>query len=99
MITFVRTVVAQPGKLFELIEAMQKSVPIFNRVTGATVKIATTFGSDAMQIALIANFESVAQVQEAGAKAASDAEWRAVSAAAHALSVPGSIRDHIWTHI
>ncbi len=52
-----------------------------------------------MQVALIANFESVAQLQEAGAKVTSDAEWRAASAAAHALSVPGSIRDHIWTHI
>ena len=57
---------------------------------------------NSMQTPTMANFATLADALAGcatGAKVTSDAEWSAASAAAHALSVPGSIRDHIWTHI
>ena len=99
MAIIIRTSTVQPGKLFEYLEAAKHTIAVANRVTGVEFKLATSFGRNVNEVAVIGSFASVADLEAAGKKLVADAEWRAATTASQSLVVPGSTQDHVWTEV
>ena len=68
-------------------------------MTGAEFKLATSFGRQVHEVAIIGSFASVADLEAAGKKLVADAEYRSATTASQALTVRGSTQDHIWTEV
>jgi hypothetical protein len=96
MVTLVRTTVAQPGKLFDYVAAQKESIAIGEPLTGVKFTMNIGFGGVVGACALIASFNSVADIEAAASKLLADAKWVASNAKAQSLTVPGSTVDNIW---
>ena len=99
MITFVRTTVAMPGKLFELLAVAKEIAGLVKRVTGKDLAVSAAVGGVVGEIAWIAHYDSLAQLDEGNAKIMADAEVRSMVKKLEGLVVPGTTRDHLWRHL
>jgi len=99
MITFVRTAVAAPGKLGEALMWGKEITAIVKRVTGKDMAVANPFGGGVTEVAWIAQWDSVAQADEALSKLMTDREYVSALGKAANLLVAGTARDHIWKHV
>ncbi|MGO9005349.1 MAG: hypothetical protein ACLQIQ_07985 [Beijerinckiaceae bacterium] len=99
MITFVRTAVAQPGKIFDVLAVAKEIATLVTRVIGRDLAVSITVGGTVGEIVWIAHYDSLAQLDEATVKLMADAEYRAVLKKVENLIVPGTIRDHIWKQV
>jgi hypothetical protein len=95
MITFVRTFVALPGKMYELLALAKENVALAKKLTGVDFSIASVVG----EIASIANVNDLAHLEEVAAKLNADADWRAAVSKSQTLCVPAATHDHIWRHV
>ena len=99
MITFVRTAVAAPGKLGEALMWGKEITAIVKRVTGKDMAIANPFGGAVTEVAWIAQWDTVAQADEALSKLMTDRDYVSALSKAANLLVAGSAHDHIWKHV
>jgi len=99
MITFVRTAVAAPGRLGEALMWGKEITAIVKRVTGKDMAVANPFGGAVTEVAWIAQWDSVAQADEALSKLMADREYVTALTKAANLLVAGSARDRIWKHV
>lgn len=99
MITFVRTATATAGKLGEALVWAKEITAIIKRVTGKDMAVGNPFGGAVTEVAWIAQWDSVAQADEAFVKLMTDREYTTALTKAGQLLVAGSARDHIWKHI
>jgi hypothetical protein len=99
MITFVRTIVAAPGKSLDVVAQAKEMAALVKRVTGADLAVGAALGGTFGEIAWITHYESLAQMDEANVKMMADPEFRVASKKFENLLVPGASRDHIWRHI
>lgn len=98
MITFVRTIVAAPGKIVDVLAQAKEMAALVKRVTGADLSVGVAFGGTFGEIAWIAHYDTLAQMEEANVKMMADAEFRAASKKFENMLVPGASRDHLWRH-
>ena len=96
MVTFIRTVVALPGKLFELLALAKEIAAVVKGVTGMDLAVCSAFGGNPTEVAWIWQFDSVAQLETNAVKVMADAEYRTALKKLENLVVPGSARDQIW---
>ncbi len=99
MITFIRTATAAPGKLFEALTWGKEIATIIKRVTGKDMAVGNPFGGAVTEVAWIAQWDSVAQADEAFVKLLADREYTTALAKAGQLLLAGSAHDHIWKHV
>jgi hypothetical protein len=99
MITFVRTLVALPGKMGDALAIAKETEAHVKRVTGADFTVNTSFGGSFSEIAFIAHYDSLAQMEAANDKVMADAEIRAHLKKWENMLVPGATRDHVWRHV
>lgn len=99
MITYIRTSVALSGKSLELLAFAKEMADIVGRVTGTKPTVSTRFGHNANEVAWISHPESLAQLEESGAKLIADPEYRTALKKAEHLVVPGMTHDHVWRHV
>lgn len=99
MITFVRTIVAAPGKSVDAVAQAKEMAVLVKRVTGADLSVGIAMGGVFGEIAWITHYDSLAQMDEANAKMMASADFRAESKKFENLLVPGASRDHIWRHV
>jgi NIPSNAP len=99
MITFVRTFVALPGKMYELLALAKENVALAKKLTGVDFSIASVVGGTVGEIASIANVNDLAHLEEVAAKLNADADWRAAVSKSQTLCVPAATHDHIWRHV
>ncbi len=99
MITYMRTAVALSGKSLEFLAFAKEMAEIIGRVTGTKPVVSTRFGGNANEIAWISHPESLAQMEEIGAKLMADPDYRAGLKKAEHLVVAGMTHDHIWRHV
>lgn len=78
MVTFIRTVVALPGKLFELLALAKEIAAVVKGVTGMDLTVCSAFGGNPTEVAWIWQFDSVAQLETNAVKVMADAEYRTV---------------------
>jgi len=72
---------------------------IIGHVTGAKPIISTRFGGNANEVAWVSHPDSLAQLEEMGAKLMADADYRTAIKKAEHLAVPGMTHDQIWRHV
>jgi hypothetical protein len=99
MITFVRTTVALPGKIGDVVALAKETAAHVKRVTGTDVAVATSFGGSYSEVAWISHADNLADMEEANNKLMADAEFRAQLKKWENMVVPGATRDHIWRHV
>ena len=99
MVTFVRTNVALPGKLFELLAVAKEIAAVVKGLTGTDLAVCSAFGGNPTEVAWIWQVDSVAQLETNAGKVMGDAEYRTALKKVENLVVPGSARDQIWMHI
>ena len=99
MITAIRTYRPQPGKAFELMEALQASVALGAKACGMDLHIATAVGGVVGEVAVISTCDDLDHMEELIDKAMGDAAWRAANAKVHALCISGEARDQIFRHV
>jgi hypothetical protein len=99
MVTFIRTVVALPGKLFELLALAKEIAAVVKGVTGMDLAVCSAFGGNPTEGAWIWQFDRVAQLETNAVKVMADAEYRTALKKLENLVVPGSARDQIWMHV
>ena len=99
MITFVRTIVAMPGRIAETLAAAKEMSGLVKRATGVDVAVTTSVGGNVSEIAWISRHDSLAQLETINEKMFADADVRAGMKKFEGLLVPGASRDHIWTHV
>jgi hypothetical protein len=95
MITFVRTAVAAPGKLGEALMWGKEITAIVKRVTGKEMAIASPFGGAVTELAWIAQWDTVAQADEALSKLMTDRDYVSALAKAANLLIAGSARSRL----
>jgi len=99
MFTFVRTTVAQPGHLFELIAAGTEVVSIIKKLVGGDVTFCSTLGGNVAEISWIWQAESIEAQDEMTAKLMANAEYLAIYQKIGSLVVPNTSVDKIYRHI
>jgi hypothetical protein len=99
MITFIRTATATPGKIGDLLAFGHKAVEIIGQVTGEKPTVAMSFGGQANQIAWISASPNLGALEQMFGKLMANAEYRDFLKTAEQMIVPGSVHDHIWTHV
>jgi hypothetical protein len=99
VITFIRTAVAVSGKSLELMAFAKEITEVIKRVTGRGPVVAASYGGNANEIAWISQADSLAQMEELGAKLMADPDYRAMLKKSEHLVVSGMTKDHIWRHI
>lgn len=99
MVTAIRTYKPQPGKAFELMEALRASVALGAKACGIDLHIAMVVGGVVGEIAVISNYEDLDHMEELIDKAMGDAAWRAANVKVHGLCISGEARDHIFRHV
>ena len=98
MVTFVRTNVALPGKLFELLAVAKEMAAIVKGLTGIDLTVCSAFGGNPTEVAWILQVDSVAQLEANYVKIMTDAGYRTELKKFENLVVQGSARDQIWMH-
>jgi hypothetical protein len=99
MITFVRTIVALPGKIGDVVALAKETAAHVKRVTGTDVAVGMSFGGAFSEVAWISHADSLADMEAANDKMMADAELRAQFKKWENMIVPGASRDHIWRHV
>ncbi len=99
MITAIRTYKPQPGKAFELLEALRASVGYGAKACGIDLHIAMVVGGVVGEVAVISNYKDLDHMEELIDKAMGHADWRAANAKMHELCISGEARDHIFRHV
>ncbi len=99
MITFVRTAVAMPGRIQDLVGFAKEIAAIAEKATGRKLAVAGAVGSVAAQVAWIGSYDNLGQFEEFSAKLTGDPAYRSAAQKAATLMVPGSLTDHIWRHV
>jgi len=98
MITFVRSLTVQPGKIGEAVGWGKELVGIFKRVTGKDLALCTSFGGAIGALAWIGHYDSMAQIEDMLTKLMADREYLTAIGKAGQLAVPGSGHDQFWRH-
>ena len=98
MITFVRSLTVQPGKIGEAVGWGKELVGIVKRVTGKDLALCTSFGGAIGALAWIGHYDSMAQIEDTLAKLMADREYLAAIGKAGQLVVSGSGHDQFWRH-
>jgi hypothetical protein len=98
MITFVRSWVAQPGKVFDLIGLLKEMSALGSPVTGRTATVASTIGGNFSEASLIWEAESLSESDEAFAKLMAVPGFPALIAKLGTLIVPGMSHEHLYRH-
>src|SRR5476649_2216395 len=96
MIVFIRTVVAAPGKSADLMAFAKEIVQVIKQANGVDVSISTAIGGALGAIAWTSMYESLAQMEESGAKLMADPGYLAMLRKVEGLVVPGSGHDQLW---
>jgi UDP-N-acetylmuramyl tripeptide synthase len=99
MVTFVRTNLALPGKLFELLAVAKEIAAVVKGLTERDLVVCSAFGGNPAEVAWIWQVDSIAQLEANGVKVMADAEYRTALNKLENLVVPGSARDQIWMHV
>jgi hypothetical protein len=95
MVRVVRTNIALPGKLLELL-GVAKEIAAVVKGLGLDLAVCSAFGGNPAEVAWIFQVDSVAQLEANYIKIMSDAGYRNVLKKLENLVVPGSARDQIW---
>jgi hypothetical protein len=98
MVRVVRTNVALPGKVFELLAVAKEIAAIVKGLTGMDLAVCFAFGGNPTEVAWIFQVDSVAQLEANYVKIMTDAGYRTELKKFENLVVPGSARDQIWMH-
>jgi hypothetical protein len=96
MITFVRSVTAQPGKIGEAVAWGKEIVRIVKRATGKDITLCTSFGGAIGGVAWIVQYDNMGQAEEFLMKLLGDHDYVTALATAQQLFVPGSGHDQFW---
>jgi hypothetical protein len=99
MITFVRTIVALPGKIGEVVALAKETAAHVKRVTGSDISVGMSVGGSFSEVAWISHPDSLAELEAANDKMMADPELRALFKRWENMTVPGASRDHIWRHV
>jgi hypothetical protein len=98
MITFIRSVTAQPGKIGEAVAWGKEIVGIGKRATGKDVTLCTSFGGAIGGVAWIGQHDNMGQAEEFLMKLMGDRDYVTALTKAQQLFVPGSGHDQFWKH-
>jgi hypothetical protein len=98
MITFVRTNIALPGKVLELLAVAKEIAAVVKGLTGMDLAVCSAFGGNPTEVAWLSQGDSVAQLEANYVKVMADAGYRNALKKLENLVVPGSARDQIWLH-
>jgi hypothetical protein len=96
MVRVVRTNIALPGKLLELLAVAKEIAAVVKGLTGLDLAVCSAFGGNPAEVAWIFQVDSVAQLEADYIKIMSDTGYRNVLKKLENLVVPGSARDQIW---
>jgi len=96
MIIFMRTVMAKPGKLPEVIAFANDMARIAGRATGTEVKVLLPVAGKFSEIAWVSRFDDLAQFEAANAKLFQDESYVAMLRKADGLFVDASGYDRLW---
>jgi hypothetical protein len=99
MITFIRTVQAMPGKVFDAIAWGKEGAAVFKRVTGRELSVSLAFGGNVTELAFISHYDNAAQIEETFAKLLADREYVSFVKKAEGLTIPGTGHDHLWKSV
>ncbi|HML07290.1 MAG TPA: hypothetical protein VK430_04065 [Xanthobacteraceae bacterium] len=99
MITFIRTVTVQPGKMGETITWQKELNATIKRVIGREMTLCASFGGVVSALAWIGQFDSVGQLEDATNKLMANADYMTGINKAGGLVVPASGHDQIWRHL
>jgi len=99
MITLIRTITIQPGKLGEAMAWAKDAGVIVKRVTGRESKLCASFGGVLGALAWITQYDDAGQLEDVGNKLLADREYLTAISKAAGLFVPGSGHDQIWRHV
>ncbi len=98
MIRVVANYEAGGGKFAEAMAWGKESLGIYKRVTGKESTFCTAIGGAIGGVAWIAQYDSMAQLEDTVAKLLADREYITGIGKAGPLFVPGSGHDQIWRH-
>jgi len=95
MITVIRTTTFIPGKTeaFAIANEIAKQA---SRVLGRPVRVGTPIGANLNGICWIAQFDSLAQMEEGMSKIPGDAQYMAAVKSAEGVWVPGSLQEQLF---
>jgi hypothetical protein len=96
MVKVVRTNVALPGKVFELLAVAKEIAVVVKELTGMDIAVCFAIGGNPTQVAWILEVDSVAQLEANYTKMMADAAYRTAVKKLENLVVPGSAHDQIW---
>ncbi len=99
MLTFVRTSVAQPEHLLELMAAAKEAAAIIKKLFDADVSVCTTLGGNMAEVSWIWQYPSIEAQTEADAKLMANPEYLAVWKKLRAMIVPNASHEKIYRHI
>ena len=96
MITFVRRLTAVPGKPAEAVAFAVEIAQAASNIIGKEVKVLLPIGGNFSEIAWVAQYENLAELEEANAKVLQDEGYLRLAGKAAGLFVDGSGYDRIW---
>ena len=99
MITFVRTAQVLPGKIGDAVAWGKEVAAMVKRITGTDVVVSHAVGGAVGELAWIAQYENLGEMEQATGKIMADREYMAAISKAEHLLIPGSARDHLWRHL
>jgi hypothetical protein len=99
MITFIRTAQILPGKIGDAVPWGKEIAAMVKRITGIDVVVCHAVGGAVGELAWIAQYDNLGQVEQAMGKIMADREYIAAVSKAEHLLTPGSARDHFWRHL
>jgi hypothetical protein len=98
MITVIRTLVAQPGKIPDLVLYLKELAEYNHKINGRHGTIATSVGGNFAEVSIISQFESFTEMDADMAKLLADRGYLEKLSKAGALIVGGMSREHIYRH-
>jgi hypothetical protein len=99
MITFVRTTVALPGKIPDVLAAAKEIAAISKRLIDRELAVCSTLGGNVGEVSWIWEAASIEANDEMTAKLAADPEYQATFKKFGPLIVPNVTHDKIYRHI
>jgi len=98
-VTFVRSSCAMPGKIPEASQYIMKRAKWLNDNFGVEASVMVLFGGQVGRISMVAEQESVAQIEEIRRKIMGGALPKELATGAEGLFMPGETSDRIWLKI
>jgi hypothetical protein len=96
MITMIRTVAVQPGRMGAAVAFAHEVAKHLNRVHGGDLRVMLPVGGNPNEIAWHSTWPDLATVEKVIAAMAADAELGAMIARAAEHMIPGSTLDRYW---